>query len=90
MEPLEPAALRRPIRWATVQAAELRGVVIEAARAAGARVLVVYKKTVNENIGVRDADAYVRDDTEWNHLGREFLKKYRRAAVVALAWLRSK
>ncbi len=89
IEPLEPMALRRGIKGASVQTAELRGVLAEAARAAGAKVEFPLKAAVNARIGARDADAYVKDDTEWAHLGTEFKKKFRTAAVVALSRVRS-
>jgi hypothetical protein len=72
-----------------VQTAELRGVLAEAARAAGATVEFPFRATVNANIGQRDSDAYVKDDTQWAHLGTDFLKKYRVAAVLALSRVRA-
>jgi hypothetical protein len=89
IEPLEPGAMRRGVRGATIQAAELRGVVAEAARSAGVPVEFHYRASVNANIGVRDADAYVKDDTEWSHLGPGFLKKFRTAALLALSRIRA-
>ena len=89
IEPLEPSGMRRGVKGATIQAAELRGVVAEASRAAGVPVEFHYRATVNANVGVRDANAYVKDDTEWTHLGPTFLKKFRTAAVLALSRIRA-
>lgn len=89
IEPLEPMALRgRNARVSMFKTAELRGVVAEASRALDLQTEFRSKSAKNEVGSVRNAEQYRKDDSFWKHLGNEFLKKYRDAALLALSRIR--
>jgi hypothetical protein len=87
IKPLEPMALRRA-SGGMIQTAELRGVLTEAAAAAGFVVEFPYKASVNGHFG-GGAKGFARSDVEWVHLGADFLKKFRPAATLAVSRLRT-
>lgn len=87
VEPVEPIALRKA-SGGMMQTAELRGIVAEAAASEGASVEFPYKATIKTHLGGRDAATFAKDEAEWQHLGADFLKKYRAAATIAVSHLR--
>jgi|HubBroStandDraft_6_1064221.scaffolds.fasta_scaffold297340_2 hypothetical protein len=68
---------------AHLQAAELRGVVEAAAAAAGAEVRLMTKATASRNFGTRKVDEYLKDDTYWQDIDLQDLKKKMREAAFA-------
>lgn len=66
--------------------AEIRGVAIAAAVAAGADVRVLEKAVISKKFGKRNADDYIADDSFWaDGLAGDLRKGSREAALVALA-----
>lgn len=88
IEPLESMALRNA-NGAMIQTAELRGILAEAARSTGAVIEFPIKAVVNSHLGTHDAKGFARDDTQWSHLGKDFLKKFRPAATIAVSRIRA-
>jgi len=69
-----------------LQAAELRGVALAAAAAAGCDVRSVSKATTSRTFGSRGVDEYLRDDSYWEQLGLGDLKKgMREPAFTAIS-----
>jgi hypothetical protein len=81
---LAPGSPARPtLAW--FQTSELRGVLAEAARAAGALVEMRSKPTTRATVGSRTVGEYRKDDAFWAPLGKGFLKEFRDPALLALS-----
>lgn len=68
-------------RLGHLHSAELRGVVIAAARAARAAVVLVQKATISRTFGSRKVDEYVSDDGYWDKAIIGDVAKTRREAA---------
>lgn len=96
IKPLESQALqaknRKYIQSSWFSTAEVRGVCLEAARAAGAAVETRDGAAVSRTIGDRAGREYVEDDTFWNTEVDTRLsnKSYRVAVLMAISALRER
>jgi len=100
VSPLEPMALRAGrARVSWFQTAEVRGVLAEAACAAGIRVEFRTQGAVTRSMSPappkgsgekrKSAAAFVSDDEFWSStIGDDFPKKYREAALLAISRMR--
>jgi hypothetical protein len=69
-----------------LESAELRGVVIAAAKTGGAKVHLIKKAVVSRNFGERKADEYISDNTFWaSAVNGDVLKTRREAALLVLS-----